>query len=201
MVFHGSELLQPQTLAEVETALDHHQPAAVIVELPSNPLLRCMDLPGVSALARNRGIPVIADDTIGTGINLNALPYADLIFTSLTKSFAGRGDVMAGSVLVSPQSPWAASLLKAVPSVTPLSDADAIALEIASRDVLLFMSSTNRSTLSAVAKALLTCTVYQCMSLLVVFKDVALGIGYIYCIGIQFEWVYSYIHGCCINTI
>ena len=50
-----------------------------------------MDLPGVSVLARSRGIPVIADDTIGTGINLNALPYADLIFTSLTKSFAGRG--------------------------------------------------------------------------------------------------------------
>ena len=79
---------------------------------------------------------MIADDTIGTGININALPYADLIFTSLTKSFAGRGDVMAGSVLVSPQSPWAASLLAAVPAIAPLSDADAIALEIASRDVL-----------------------------------------------------------------
>ena len=105
VVFHGGELLQPQTLTEVEAALDRLQPAAVIVELPSNPLLRCMDMQGVSALARNRGIPVIADDTIGAGINLNALPYADLIFTSLTKSFAGRGDVMAGSVLVSPQSP------------------------------------------------------------------------------------------------
>ena len=119
VVFHGGELLQPQSLAEVEAALDQLQPAAVIVELPSNPLLRCMDLPGVSALARSRGIPVIADDTIGTGINLDALPYADLIFTSLTKSFAGRGDVMAGSVLVSPQSPWAASLLAAVPSMPP----------------------------------------------------------------------------------
>ena len=136
VVFHGSDLLQPQSLAEVEAALDHLQPAAVIVELPSNPLLRCVDLPGVSALARSRGIPVIADDTIGTGINLNALPYTDLIFTSLTKSFAGRGDVMAGSVLVSPQSPWASPLLKAVPIIAPLSDADAIALEIASRDVL-----------------------------------------------------------------
>ena len=43
---------------------------------------------------------------------------------------------MAGSVLVSPQSPWAASLLAAVAAIAPLSDADAIALEIASRDVL-----------------------------------------------------------------
>ena len=49
VVFHGGELLQPQTLAEVEAALDQHQPAAVIVELPSNPLLRCVDLPAVSS--------------------------------------------------------------------------------------------------------------------------------------------------------
>ena len=75
------------------------------------------------------------DDTIGTGINLNALPYADLIFTSLTKSFAGRGDVMAGSLLVSPQSPWARTLLTACTTVAGLGDADAIALEEASRDV------------------------------------------------------------------
>ncbi len=135
VVFHGGDLLQPQDLAEVEAALDQLEPAAVIVELPSNPLLRCVDLPAVSAMARARGIPVIADDTIGTGINLNALPYADLIFTSLTKSFAGRGDVMAGSLLVSPQSPWARTLLNAVIEVAGLGDADAIALDIASRDV------------------------------------------------------------------
>ena len=135
VVFHGGDLLQPQDLAEVEAALDQLEPAAVIVELPSNPLLRCVDLPAVSAMARARGIPVIADDTIGTGINLNALPYADLIFTSLTKSFAGRGDVMAGSLLVSPQSPWARTLLTACTTVAGLGDADAIALEEASRDV------------------------------------------------------------------
>ena len=37
VVFHGGELFQPQSLAEVEAALDQLQPAAVIVELPSNP--------------------------------------------------------------------------------------------------------------------------------------------------------------------
>ena len=37
VVFHGGELLQPQSLTEVEAALDQLQPAAVIVELPSNP--------------------------------------------------------------------------------------------------------------------------------------------------------------------
>ena len=136
VVFHGGELLQSSDLNAVAAALERLQPAAVIVELPSNPLLRCVDLPAVAELAHRRGIAVIADDTIGTGLNLNPLPYADLIFSSLTKSFAGRGDVMAGSLLVSPASQWSQQLLAAVSPPADLADADAIALEEASRDVL-----------------------------------------------------------------
>ena len=135
MVFHGSELLSSTDLNEIITALDRLEPAAVIVELPSNPLLRCVDLPAVAKLAHARGIPLIADDTIGTGINLEALPYADLIFTSLTKSFSGRGDVMAGCLLISPYSQWTSTLLEAVAPRATLSDADAIALERNSHDV------------------------------------------------------------------
>ena len=135
MVFHGSELLSSTDLTEIITALDRLEPAAVIVELPSNPLLRCVDLPAVAKLAHARGIPLIADDTIGTGINLEALPYADLIFTSLTKSFSGRGDVMAGCLLISPYSQWTSTLLEAVSPRATLSDADAIALERNSHDV------------------------------------------------------------------
>ena len=135
VVFHGSELLSSTDLNEIITALDRLEPAAVIVELPSNPLLRCVDLPAVAKLAHARGIPLIADDTIGTGINLEALPYADLIFTSLTKSFSGRGDVMAGCLLISPYSQWTSTLLEAVSPRATLSDADAIALERNSHDV------------------------------------------------------------------
>ena len=135
VVFHGGELMQSSNLLEVAQTLDQLQPAAVIVELPSNPLLRCIDLPAVAELAHARGIPVIADDTIGTGINLQALPHVDLIFTSLTKSFAGRGDVMAGSLLVSPHSAWSEQLLARIKPLATVSDGDAMALEEASRDV------------------------------------------------------------------
>jgi cystathionine gamma-synthase len=135
VVFHGSELLRSTDLGDIVATLDRLDPAAVIVELPSNPLLRCVDLPAVAELAHARGIPLIADDTIGTGINLEALPYADLVFTSLTKSFAGRGNVMAGCLLISPDSQWRATLLEAVAPRATLSDADAIALEQNSRDV------------------------------------------------------------------
>ena len=135
VVFHGGELLQTSDQAELAAALDRLDPAAVIVELPSNPLLRCVDLPVVSEMTHLRGIPVIADDTIGTGLNLDALGHVDLIFTSLTKSFSGRGDVMAGSLLVSPHSRWSTDLLEAITLPAPLGDGDAMALEQASRDV------------------------------------------------------------------
>lgn len=135
VVFHGGELLQTTDLSVVSATLDRLKPAAVIVELPSNPLLRCVDLPAIAELAHRRGIPLIADDTVGTAINLAVLPHVDLLFTSLTKSFAGSGDVMAGSLLISPNSLWHQRLREVLQPLAALSDADAIALNKASRDV------------------------------------------------------------------
>ncbi len=139
VLFHGGDLLLDPSPSAVEAALDRLQPMAVVVELPSNPLLRCVDLAAIAELAHARAIPVIADDTIGSGLNIDALPYADLVFSSLTKSFAGRGDVLAGSLIVSPGSRW----LRAggddddpnAGALAPLADADAIALEVGSRDL------------------------------------------------------------------
>ena len=136
VVFEGCDLLLTTDLNRLALELDRRQPAAVIVELPSNPMLQCVDLPAVARLAKARGIPVIADDTIGSPLNLDALPHADLVFSSLTKSFAGRGDILAGSLVVSPSSPWREELSRELSTaLAPLGDADAIALEQASRDV------------------------------------------------------------------
>ena len=144
VVFAGAELLTDSDSTAVAEALDRLQPAAVVVELPSNPMLQCVDLITLAELAHARGIPVIADDTIGSGLNIDALPYADLVFSSLTKSFAGRGDVLAGALVVSPQSQWHEQLhrhfgdepgVDGSAALSGLGDADAICLEEASRDV------------------------------------------------------------------
>ena len=137
VVFAGSELLLETSNAAVEAALDRIDPAAVIVELPSNPLLQCVDLATLALLAHARGIPVIADDTIGSCLNIDPLPYADLIFSSLTKSFAGRGDVLSGSLAVSPWSQWEQTFKdqRSTAGSIGLGDADAMALEQGSRDV------------------------------------------------------------------
>ena len=91
VVFNGAELLLDDSAASVGAALERLQPSAVVVELPSNPLLRCIDLPTIARLAHRQGIPVIADDTIGSGVNIDALPHADLVFSSLTNSPAAAG--------------------------------------------------------------------------------------------------------------
>jgi cystathionine gamma-synthase len=146
VVFAGSELLLETSNAAVEAALDRIDPAAVIVELPSNPLLQCVDLATLARLAHARGIPVIADDTIGSCVNIDPLPHADLIFSSLTKSFGGRGDVLAGALVVSPHSQWEQTFKdqRSTAGYIGLSDADAMALEQGSRDVQARVPQLNR---------------------------------------------------------
>ncbi len=136
VVFEGSELLLKTNSNDLIEELDRRNPSVIIIELPSNPMLKCIDLPSVSKIAHARGIPIIVDDTIGSPLNIDTLPYADLIFSSLTKSFAGTGDILAGSLVVSPYSPWYKELINYldVSLLPPLGDADAIVLEAASRD-------------------------------------------------------------------
>ena len=80
--------------------------AAVFCEVPSNPLLRTVNLPRVSEACRQGGVPLVVDDTVASSINLDVLKYADLVTTSLTKWVSGMGDVMAGMITLNENSEW-----------------------------------------------------------------------------------------------
>ena len=137
VIFNGSDLLLTHELSKINIEIERRKPSAIIVELPSNPMLKCLDLVRVSKIAHEHGIPIIADDTIGSGVNIDSLPYADIVFSSLTKSFAGKGDILAGCIIISPYSKWAKDFRLALASepLAPLSSPDIIALEEVSRDV------------------------------------------------------------------
>ena len=81
--------------------------SAVFCEVPSNPLLRTVNLPRVSEACRQGGVPLVVDDTVASSVNLEVLKYADLVTTSMTKWVSGAGDVMAGMVTLNAESPWA----------------------------------------------------------------------------------------------
>ncbi|KAH6691289.1 cystathionine gamma-synthase [Plectosphaerella plurivora] len=81
-----------------------------LIEFPSNPLLASADLRRLKALAEEHGFVFIVDDTIGSFANIDVLPQSDILATSLTKSFSGYANVMAGSLVLNPLSSHYAAL-------------------------------------------------------------------------------------------
>lgn len=108
---HFYPTLSEEEYEAVERLIVSGEPiAAVFCEVIGNPLLRMADVARLSALCRPRGIPLVVDDTVATFGNVDLLPYADLISSSLTKHFSGAGDVMAGSLILNRHSPRYAEL-------------------------------------------------------------------------------------------
>ena len=82
------------------------------------------------------GFFIVIDDTIG-GLNVDILPYADIVCTSLTKLFNGSSNVMGGSLILNPKSSLYSSAREFVESdgfEDLLWCEDAKVLEINSRD-------------------------------------------------------------------
>ncbi|KAF2096793.1 cystathionine gamma-synthase [Rhizodiscina lignyota] len=98
---HGSS----EELDEFERRLEGGERfLALFCEFPGNPLLKSPDLQRIRALADKYDFFVAVDETIGTMLNVNVLPYADVAVSSLTKIFSGDCNVMGGSAVLNPTS-------------------------------------------------------------------------------------------------
>lgn len=75
---------------------------ALVLESPSNPLLKVSDLPALCGWAREKGIITIVDNTFMTPYLQTPLKFgADIIVHSATKFLAGHSDVIAGLAVTS----------------------------------------------------------------------------------------------------
>ena len=73
----------------------------VLIETPSNPLLKIADIEAICAIARNKNIAVTCDNTWATPYITQPLTLgADYVFHSSTKYFGGHSDVIGGCVIV-----------------------------------------------------------------------------------------------------
>ncbi len=112
--------------------------AGIFCEAPSNPMLRCVDLERLLAIRSETGAhaPIIVDDTISTVAHVDAMRVADVTTSSLTKSFSGAGDVLAGSVILNRASPHHAAFFAFLTAHADhaLWRGDAVALEHNSRN-------------------------------------------------------------------
>lgn len=86
---------------------------AVVAELPNNPRLASPDIEHLARLARDEGALRILDPSSAGLVNVDLLPWSDLLVTSLTKYSGHRGDLLAGLVAVNPSAPDAAGLRQA----------------------------------------------------------------------------------------
>lgn len=80
-------------------AIEKFKPALVWLESPTNPLLKVVDIPGISAVAKQAGAPVLVDNTFASPFLQRPLDLgATLSLSSTTKYINGHSDCLAGTV-------------------------------------------------------------------------------------------------------
>ncbi len=87
-------------LERVEAAMSGDV-AAIIVETPTNPLMRLTDIAGVSGIAKRHGALLIVDNTFATPIFQRPFEQgADIVYHSTTKYLNGHSDLGGGCAVV-----------------------------------------------------------------------------------------------------
>ncbi|MFJ5758327.1 methionine gamma-lyase [Neobacillus sp. NPDC093182] len=96
-VTHDFSLMASKEMLEEEI---RPNTACIYIETPINPTMKLVDLELVASIAKQRGIPVVVDNTfcspyLQTPINLGC----EIVIHSATKYICGHGDVIAGIVV------------------------------------------------------------------------------------------------------
>ena len=70
----------------------------IFTESISNPTLRLANIPRLSAIAKEKGIPLVVDNTFSPLILSPAVLGAEIVVHSITKYISGASDVIAGAI-------------------------------------------------------------------------------------------------------
>jgi cystathionine gamma-lyase/homocysteine desulfhydrase len=87
-------------LKAVEAAI-RPETKAILIETPTNPLLKVTDIAELAIISKEKGLLLIVDNTFMTPYWQNPLQLgADIVFHSATKYLGGHSDVVAGLAAV-----------------------------------------------------------------------------------------------------
>lgn len=87
-------------LTALAQAFQEEAPKLILIESPSNPLLRLTDISAVCALAKSHGTLCAVDNTFLSPVLQQPLSLgADVVVHSTTKYLNGHGDVVGGAVI------------------------------------------------------------------------------------------------------
>ena len=98
----GYQIFIKESIDDLEKLLEGGTPShpallALFTDVPGNPELRTADLPRLRALADLYHFPIIIDETVGHHLNVQVLPFADIVVGSLTKVYSGLANVLGGA--------------------------------------------------------------------------------------------------------
>ena len=86
-------------LAAVRAAMSPNT-KLVILESPTNPMIRLADIAAVADIAREADAMLLVDNTVATPVAQNPIQLgADIVVLSLTKYIAGHHDVLGGAAI------------------------------------------------------------------------------------------------------
>jgi cystathionine gamma-synthase len=95
-----STLVEPGDYDAIEAAIRPDSTRMLLMESPTNPYLRCVDLERMGAIReRHPKVLTLIDSTFATPLNQRPLDAGiDLVFHSATKYLGGHNDLLAGAV-------------------------------------------------------------------------------------------------------
>jgi cystathionine gamma-synthase len=86
--------------AALDTALAAGQPKLVLIETPSNPLMRVVDIAAIARKAKAAGVAVAVDNTfLSPALQQPIALGADFVIHSTTKYLNGHSDIVGGAVI------------------------------------------------------------------------------------------------------
>lgn len=99
----------PDDLTSFESAIDD-KTRAVFIESLANPGGVVVDIEGIAAIAKAKGLPLVVDNTLATPYLCRPAEHgADIVLHSLTKFMGGHGNSMGGAIVDAGSFDWSAS--------------------------------------------------------------------------------------------
>ena len=87
----------------------------VILESPTNPMIRLADIAAIADIARASNATLLVDNTVATPVAQNPIQLgADIVVISLTKYIAGHHDVLGGVIIFAEEGELAERVMRLV---------------------------------------------------------------------------------------
>ena len=87
----------------------------VILETPTNPMIRLADIAAVAEIAHANGASLLVDNTVATPVAQIPIQLgADIVVLSLTKYIAGHHDVLGGVIIFAEENAFAERVMRLV---------------------------------------------------------------------------------------